>query len=367
MLLVLAKSLNLSVAPLLASGWVLKGLIVGAALYAALFGLAIAGYRTLYLKCRTRGPPMTAIRTHAWGSLLLALLIAMLLAVAVGGAAARADAPAAVADRAAAAPAPQSDWSEDSHPADGVRDRADERDEDSADAASDSDEGRNRNDIEEYFDWGHGWQRQLGKRRHRRASHGDELVNFGRDSDLPAGRACGRGRVDLRLLESEGDADDVVSILGDTRTSGRVSDSAVAVVGNAYIDGPVGATWLRCSATSISGRTRTWAAMSPRSAAAVIRDPAAVVRGDVQSVGGLSAGFGGCGPGSIIACSMAGRWRLVPGIGWAWALALAFLALYVVPGASLPRRGIALREHGRDAARHDLRGGVADAYCSHRS
>ncbi len=49
-LLVLAKSLNLSVAPLLASGWVLKGLIVGAALYAALFGLAIAGYRTLYLK-----------------------------------------------------------------------------------------------------------------------------------------------------------------------------------------------------------------------------------------------------------------------------------------------------------------------------
>jgi hypothetical protein len=46
---VLAKSLNISVMPLLSSGWVVKGLIAGAALYAALFGLAIAGYRTLYL------------------------------------------------------------------------------------------------------------------------------------------------------------------------------------------------------------------------------------------------------------------------------------------------------------------------------
>ncbi len=49
-LLVLAKSLNISLAPLLASSWVVKGLVVSAALYAALFGLAIAGYRMLYLK-----------------------------------------------------------------------------------------------------------------------------------------------------------------------------------------------------------------------------------------------------------------------------------------------------------------------------
>lgn len=48
-LLVVAKSLNLSLAPLLSSGWVVKGLVVGGVLYAALFGLAIAGYRTLYL------------------------------------------------------------------------------------------------------------------------------------------------------------------------------------------------------------------------------------------------------------------------------------------------------------------------------
>jgi hypothetical protein len=47
---VLAKTLNISVAPLLSSSWVVKGLIAGTALYAALFGLAIAGYRALYLQ-----------------------------------------------------------------------------------------------------------------------------------------------------------------------------------------------------------------------------------------------------------------------------------------------------------------------------
>jgi hypothetical protein len=50
---VLAKTLNISVAPLLSSSWVVKALIAGAALYASLFGLAIAGYRALYLHSET--------------------------------------------------------------------------------------------------------------------------------------------------------------------------------------------------------------------------------------------------------------------------------------------------------------------------
>ena len=272
---------------------------------------------------------MTAIRSYAWGSLLLALLIAMLLAVAVGGAAARADAPAAVADRAAAAPAPQSEWSEDSHPADGVRDRADERDEDSADAASDSDEGRNRNDIEEYFDWGHGWNGSRGARRHRRASHGDTLVNFGSDSKLPAGRHADAVVSIFGSSTSEGDADDVVSILGSTRTSGRVSDSAVAVVGSAYIDGPVGADVVAVLGDVNLGPHADVGGDVTAVGGSVIRDPAAVVRGNVQSVGGLSAGFGWLRP-WIDHCLLYGRpLALVSGIGWAWALSIAFLALYV--------------------------------------
>jgi hypothetical protein len=46
---VITRTLSVSLASILSSGWVLGCLIASAALYAALFGLAIAGYRTLYL------------------------------------------------------------------------------------------------------------------------------------------------------------------------------------------------------------------------------------------------------------------------------------------------------------------------------
>jgi len=47
--LVITRTLSVSLASVLSSSWVLGYLIAGAVLYAALFGLAIAGYRTLYL------------------------------------------------------------------------------------------------------------------------------------------------------------------------------------------------------------------------------------------------------------------------------------------------------------------------------
>jgi hypothetical protein len=46
---VITRTLSVSLASILSSSWVLGYLIAGAVLYAALFGLAIAGYRTLYL------------------------------------------------------------------------------------------------------------------------------------------------------------------------------------------------------------------------------------------------------------------------------------------------------------------------------
>jgi hypothetical protein len=47
--LVITRTLSVSLTSILSSSWVLGCLIASAALYAALFGLAIAGYRTLYL------------------------------------------------------------------------------------------------------------------------------------------------------------------------------------------------------------------------------------------------------------------------------------------------------------------------------
>lgn len=56
-LFVIARTLSISLTSLLSSNWVLGCLIAGAALYAALFGLAIAGYRTLYLNADLEARP----------------------------------------------------------------------------------------------------------------------------------------------------------------------------------------------------------------------------------------------------------------------------------------------------------------------
>ena len=54
---VITRTLSVSLASILSSSWVIGCLIASAALYAALFGLAIAGYRTLYLNADPEGRP----------------------------------------------------------------------------------------------------------------------------------------------------------------------------------------------------------------------------------------------------------------------------------------------------------------------
>jgi hypothetical protein len=51
------RTLSVSLASILSSSWVLGCLIASAVLYAALFGLAIAGYRTLYLNADSEVRP----------------------------------------------------------------------------------------------------------------------------------------------------------------------------------------------------------------------------------------------------------------------------------------------------------------------
>jgi uncharacterized RDD family membrane protein YckC len=278
---------------------------------------------------------MTAFRTRAFISFLFALLIAMLIAFAEGGAVARADTPAVHADRQSdAASAGQTDWAEDAQSRDRTdasdrsddRDRADARDRGNDDEDPDTrEEARDRRNIEEYFDWDSGWQRHFKRQR----SHGDELVNFGRDSHLPAGAHADSVVSIFGSAISEGDAGDMVAILGDTKASGHVKDSAVAVLGNVHIDGPVGGDVVAVLGNVDLGPHAEVGGDVTAVGGAVTRDPAAVVRGDVQSVGGFTAGFGGFRP-WIDHCLLYGRpLALAPGIGWAWNLALIFLALYV--------------------------------------
>src|SRR5277367_1330206 len=124
---------------------------------------------------------------------------------------------------AAAPPAAASDQSPDSAAA-----AADAKDDFSDDKRSDQ-SGR--------MDW-----RSRIERRSRRSAHdhqGNSLVSIGHDSTLPSGEKADSVVSVLGSSTSDGDAADVVSVLGNTRVTGTVSDSAVAVIGSNYIDGKV--------------------------------------------------------------------------------------------------------------------------------
>lgn len=174
----------------------------------------------------------------------------------------------------------------------------------------------------------------FASRRHR---HGDpnDRVNVGSDTDLPADEHAHSVVSVFGSASSEGEATgDVVSILGNTRVTGTGSHDAVAVLGNTYVD-----TRIDGDAVAVLGNVE----LGPHADIAgdvtavggkVQRDPGAVVHGEVQAVG-VAAPFAG-----IAAMHGLKAWAghalllmrplgLGPGLGWAWVVALAFLALYV--------------------------------------
>jgi uncharacterized RDD family membrane protein YckC len=283
---------------------------------------------------------MTASRTQAFVYFLLALLIAMLIAFVEGGGVARADTPTAHSDtRNDAASAVQSDWEQDSPSHDrtdaaGHGDASDSdnvrnhEDDDDADASA---EAQDRRSVEKYFDWDKDWSRPFSRRHLRsdRRTPSDDIVNFAHDSHLPAGRHADSVVSIFGSVSSEGDAGDLVAILGNTTASGHVKDSAVAVMGNVQIDGPVDGDVVAVFGNVNLGPHARVGGDVTAVGGGVIRDPAATVGGGVQSVGGFTSGFDHFRP-WIDHCLFYGRpLALVPGIGWAWGLAFIFLALYV--------------------------------------
>src|SRR5580693_2171352 len=177
------------------------------------------------------------------------------------------------------------------------------------------------------------WQDALAghdhRSRHRHREHGNDVVNIGSDSNLASGQKADSVVSIFGSSTSDGEAGDVVSIFGDTRVTGEVHDNAVAVFGNTYIDGKIDG-----DAVSVLGNMQ----LGPHAeiggdvsavGGTVQRDPAAIVHGNVQNV--ISTDFGGTGPIRtwIRHCLLYGRpLSLAPGLGWAWGLALTFLALY---------------------------------------
>jgi len=175
---------------------------------------------------------------------------------------------------------------------------------------------------------------------HRHHRQDNDLVGIGRGVELPSGELADSVVAIFGSATSAGDARSVVSILGDSRISGPVRESAVSVLGNTYIDSAIDG-----DVVAVLGNVELGPHADVRGDVVAVggtvrHDPASTVHGSVQSVAGNIDGLNWLRP-WIDHCLFYGRpLALVPGIDWAWGLALAFLALYVCI-ALLFRDGVA--------------------------
>jgi uncharacterized RDD family membrane protein YckC len=241
-------------------------------------------------------------------SSLQRLMIAFLLVSAIG-VAGRADSAGAAS---AADPSPQASA--------GVFGATDDSPDDVG--AGDSPRSGNRFDRLHRTKW--------GKHRDWDDHQNSNLVSIGHDSTLAAGEHAESVVSIFGSSTSAGEVATVVSIFGDTKVTGTALDAAVAVFGNTTIDGKVDG-----DAVAVLGNVE----LGPHAEiggdvvsvlGVVRRDPAAIVHGGVQNI--FAADFGSLtGLRTWIThCLLFGRpLGLVSGIGWAWGLALGFLAFYV--------------------------------------
>jgi uncharacterized RDD family membrane protein YckC len=166
--------------------------------------------------------------------------------------------------------------------------------------------------------------------RHDHEDHDNDVFNIGRDSTLARGQKADSIVSIFGSAISDGEAGDIVSILGDTRVTGEVNDSAVAVLGNMYIDGKVDGDAVAVLGNVELGPNAEIDGNLVAVGGSLHRDPAAVVRGDVQNVfGGNFAGVGWLRAWVQHCLFYARPLAFAPGLHWAWELAIAFLALYI--------------------------------------
>jgi uncharacterized RDD family membrane protein YckC len=193
--------------------------------------------------------------------------------------------------------------------------------------------------VEETPDQPEDWNAHHRARGHH--TDGNDLVNIGHDSTLREGETADSVVSVFGSSTSDGNAGDVVSILGDTRVTGEVSDNAVAVLGNTTIDGKVAGDTVTVLGDLDLGPHAEIGGDAVVVGGSVRRDPAAVIHGSVQNVLGGDFGSFGWLHAWVRHCLLYARpLAFADGLGWAWGLALVCLALYVAL-ALLFREGLA--------------------------
>jgi RDD family len=224
-----------------------------------------------------------------------------------------ASAPAAPASAApaSAAPAPAADADTDT------------------DTDTDTDASDHTDEADRHSDWQDSLEGHGHRHRHHHDEHDNDVVNIGSNSNLASGEQADSVVSIFGSSTSDGEAGNVVSVFGDTRVTGEVHDSAVAVFGDSYIDGKIDGDAVAVLGNMQLGPHAEIDGNVTAVGGTLQRDPAAIVHGDVQNV--ISTNFGGTGPIRtwIHHCLFYGRpLSLAPGLGWAWGVALTFLALY---------------------------------------
>lgn len=164
-------------------------------------------------------------------------------------------------------------------------------------------------------------------RRHRR--HGDSVVMIGHDATLAAGEHADAVVSIDGSSASAGEADTVVSILGDTKVTGAVSDSAVSILGGTYVDSAVEGDVVAVLGSVELGPHAEVGGDVVAVGGEIRRAPSAIVHGALHSVAGYAPGAAWLRP-WVEHCLFYGRpLAFVPGIDWAWTIAISMLALYL--------------------------------------
>jgi uncharacterized RDD family membrane protein YckC len=165
------------------------------------------------------------------------------------------------------------------------------------------------------------------------------VVSIGHDSTLESGRRAAAVVSVFGSSTSAGQVEGaVVSVVGNTRVTGPVSDSAVAVLGNTYVNSTVGDSVVAVLGNVELGPNAVVHGDVVAIGGDLVRDPAAIVHGSVQNV----SIFGHMGDlqwlhNWVHNALMYGRpLAFAPGLGWAWAIAFSFLALYLLIALLFP-------------------------------
>jgi len=167
---------------------------------------------------------------------------------------------------------------------------------------------------------------------------GAAIVSIGHDSNLLKGETADAVVSVFGSSSADGDvADSVVAVLGDAHVTGHVGDSVVAVLGDVYVNSKVEDTVVDVLGSVTLGPQAEVNGEVVDIFGEVQRNPTAIVHGGVQHVFPQVLVSSGPLRGWVHHCLLVGRpLALDRQVGWAWGVAIAALALYLLIAAIFP-------------------------------